>query len=131
MMIVRLPRGAQWLIANRIITRTARAVIVRRAPAATDRAPSIKVETKLNTARAKTLRPIEWPARFEIVPLDAYPHLLEAAVELMQTVAHIGPCGLRWEFAFHRRHFRVQTGECKTERCLLTQPWDVILTGQE
>src|SRR4029434_8424783 len=105
MMVVRLSRGAQRLIADRIITGTARAVIVRRALSAANRAPSVEVEAKLNAARAKTLRPIERPASFEIVPLDADPHFLEATVELVPTVAHVCPSGFLWEFTFHRSHF--------------------------
>ena len=95
MMVIRLARGAQRLVADRIITGTARAVIVGGAAAAADCAASVEVEAKLNAARAKTLRPIERPARFEIVPLDADPHLFEAAVELVPAVAHICPRGLR------------------------------------
>ena len=105
MMVVRLPRRAQRLVADRVIAGTARAVIVGRVAAAADRATSVEIEAKLDAARTKTLRPIERLAGFEVVPLDADPHLLEAAVKLLPAVAHVCPRRLRREFTFHCRSF--------------------------
>src|SRR6476469_6241893 len=95
MVIMRLPRGAQRLLADCVVARTTRTVIFRRTTPTPDRTSSIKIKTKLDAAGTKALRPIQRLAGFEIVPLDADPHLLEAAIELLPAVAHICPRGLR------------------------------------
>src|SRR5450755_1204757 len=112
--VVRLSRRAQRLVADRIITGAARAVIVRRAAAAADRAAAVEIEAKLDASRPETLGPIERLTRLEIVPLDADSLFLEVPVELLPAVTHVRPRRLPRELALHRRHFRMHTGECKT-----------------
>ena len=69
MAIVRLSRRAKRLIADRVITRAARAVVVSGIPTA-NRATAIEIQAKLDAARPETLRPIERSAGLEVVPFQ-------------------------------------------------------------
>src|SRR4051812_18020461 len=86
MVIVRLARGPQGLLADRVVARAARTVVLWGTVAPPNCAAPVKIQTKLDAARTKALRPIQRLASFEIVPLDADPHFLEAAIELLPTV---------------------------------------------
>src|ERR1051325_421433 len=107
MVIVRLARRAQRLVADCIITGATRAVIVGGAATAPDRAASVQIQAKLDAARAKAFRPIERLAGFEIVPFDADALILEATIELLPAVPHIRPGHLLEVLSFHRVIFGV------------------------
>ena len=102
MPVMCLTRRAQRLIAGRIVTGAAWQIVKLRASATANRAASLEVETKFHAERPEAFAPIERLSGFEIVPLEAHPHLVETTVELLPPVAHIRPGHSCGSFGFHR-----------------------------
>src|SRR5947209_15866938 len=110
MMLSRLPRRAQRLVGDGIITSAARNII----SALVDRAAALHVQAKLKTARTETQPPIQRPFRSEIVPLQSHPKPIEIAPELAPAVRHFAP-GDGFIVANHRAKFTDGAGANASE----------------
>src|SRR3954466_12921456 len=87
MMIAGLTRRAERLVSARVKTGGARAII----RAIADRAATRNVQTKFETARSKTLTPIEGPLRPKIVPLQRDTETVEVAPKLAPPPRYCAP----------------------------------------